>query len=216
MTTAGHPRGSGTTTPGRCLVPCLGRCLALGLALALAGCSGNGSGEDRGSGGSSASSSASPSASSTTEAATASSSPTRERPPKAPAPARGPAGQKRFARHMMDLWGYALRTDDARALVALSAPGSPCRGCTAFATSMQKRRKQGWYVDFPGVRVRTVTVRPVDGNVYARAKVDVPQSDSYDTDGSFRNTNAAHRGATFEVLMHRGKKRFQLLAFTVS
>jgi hypothetical protein len=116
----------------------------------------------------------------------------------------------------MDLWGYALRTDDARALVALSAPGRTCRGCAVFADSMATRKKQGWYVDFPGLRVHAVTVKPVDDNVYAKASVDVPQSDSYDFDGSFRNTNRAHRGATFEVLMHRGTKRFQLLAFTVS
>lgn len=206
MTTgAEHRRNSGTTALAA---------TALCLALALSGCSGGGSADEKASRG--ASSSASPSASTTTKAATASSSPAGQRPPKAPAPTRGPVGQKRFARHVMALWGYALRTDDAAALVALSAPGKKCQGCPVFAASMKKRKKQGWYVDFPGVRVHAVTVKPVDDNVYAKAKVDVPQSDSYDADGSFRNTNRAHPGATFEVLMHRGKKRFQLLAFTVS
>ncbi len=185
--------------------------LALCATLALGGCS---SGSDKSSG--SATSSASPSASTTTRAVTASKSPTRTRPPAAPAPTRGPAGQKKFARYVMLLWGYALRTNDAAALTALSAPGEKCQGCKVFAASLKKRKKQGWYVDFPGVTVRKVTVKPVDDNVYAKATVDVPRSDSYNSDGSFRNTNQAHRGATFEVLMHRGAKRFQLLAFTVS
>lgn len=116
----------------------------------------------------------------------------------------------------MDLWGYALRTDDARALVALSAPGKKCQGCAVFAASMTKRKQHGWYVDLAALRVRAVTVKQVTDNVYAKALVDVPQSDSYNVDGSFRNTNRPHPGATFEVLMHRGKNRYQLLAFTVS
>jgi hypothetical protein len=209
MTTeAGHPNGSCDLRHGRRAVALLALCAAL----VLGGCSGGS--DDEPSSADSPSGSASPSASSSTRAA--SDSPTRARPPRAPKPVRGPAGQKRFAKHVMALWGYALRNNDARALVALSAPGKKCQGCRPFATSLRQREKAGWYVDFAGVDVHKVTVKKVDDNVYAKAKVDIPESDSYNADGSFRNTNRAHRDATFEVLMHRGDKRFQLLAFTVS
>jgi hypothetical protein len=209
MTTgAGHQQTSRHSRRGsRTLVV-----LALCATVALGGCSG---GSDPSSASSrSASASASPSASSTTEAATA--SPTAARPPRAPKPTRGPAGQRKFARHVMAVWAYALRTDDAKPLVALSPQAKKCEGCKAFATSMKKRKKAGWYVALTGLDVRKITLKKVDDNVYARASVNVPQSDSYNSDGSFRNTNKAHRGATFEVLMHRGAKHFQLLAFTVS
>jgi hypothetical protein len=186
--------------------------VALCAALVLGGCS-SGS-DDEPSSADSPSASASPSASTSTRAA--SDRPSKATPPRAPKPTRGPAGQKRFAQHVMALWGYALRNNDPRALVALSAPGQKCRGCKPFAASLRKREKAGWYVDFAGVDVHRVTVKKVDDNVYAKATVDIPESDSYNADGSFRNTNKAHPGATFEVLMHRGDKRFQLLAFTVS
>lgn len=209
MTTgAGHLRSSFHSRSGsRAAVG-----LALCAALVLGGCSGGS--DDEPSSSKSSSASASPTASTSTKAAT--DRPTRARPPETPKPTRGPAGQKRFAKYVMALWGYALRSNDARALVALSAPGEKCQGCKALTTSLHQRKQAGWHVDFAGVDVRKLTVKKVDDNVYAKAKVDIPESDSYNADGTFRNTNRAHPGATFEVLMHRGAKRFQLLSFTVS
>lgn len=209
MTTgAGHLRSSFHSRSGsRAAVG-----LALCAALVLGGCSGGS--DDEPSSSKSSSASASPTASTSTRAAT--DRPTRARPPAAPKPTRGPAGQKRFAKYVMALWGYALRSNDGRALVALSAPGEKCQGCKALTTSLHQRKQAGWHVDFAGVDVRKLSVKKVGDNVYAKAKVDIPESESYNADGTFRNTNRAHPGATFEVLMHRGAKRFQLLSFTVS
>jgi hypothetical protein len=50
----------------------------------------------------------------------------------------------------------------------------------------------------------------------ASATVDIPESDSFNTDGTFRNTNPAHPGATFTVQMRYTGKQYQLLAFSVS
>jgi hypothetical protein len=139
-----------------------------------------------------------------------------QRVPAAPQAKRGKAGQKVFGRYVMGLWGYGLRTNNPRPLVSLSPPKKPCQGCKAWSTSLQQRRRQGWYVDFPGLKVHKVTTTKVGDNVYVRATVDIPQSDSYNRDGTFRNTNKAHNGAKFEMLVHLKKKRYQLLAFTVS
>ncbi len=117
----------------------------------------------------------------------------------------------------MALWAYALRTDDAAPLTALGPTTTPCRGCRSLATTMRQRRRQGWSVDFGGLRVRAVQlVQQGGGRTVARAKVDIPRSSSYNADGSFRNTNPAHPGATFEVLMGYTHQRYRLLAFTVS
>jgi hypothetical protein len=65
--------------------------------------------------------------------------------------------------------------------------------------------------------VRTVALTSQGpGQTYARATVDIPRSTSYFRDGSFRNSSAAHRGATFEVLMRSTGRSYHLLAFTVS
>ena len=116
----------------------------------------------------------------------------------------------------MRLWGYGLRTNDAKPLVALSPPKKPCEGCKAFAKSLKQRHHQGWSVDFPGLKVHKITASKVGDNAYVRAVVDIPESDSYNSDGSYRNTSKQHNGAIFEVLMHFKKKHYRLLAFTVS
>jgi hypothetical protein len=182
--------------------------LALSASLALSGCSG---GSDH-----KAKPSPSPSASSSPSASTATPKPEPEKAPSAPKAKRGKAGQKVFARYVMGLWGYGLRTNDAKPLVALSPPKKPCGGCKAFARSLKKRHRQGWTVDFPGLQVRKITTKKVGDNAYAKATVDIPETDSYNSDGSFRNTNKQHKGASFEMLMHFKKKRYRLLAFTVS
>jgi hypothetical protein len=115
----------------------------------------------------------------------------------------------------MDLWAYALRTNDTAPLDALSGARA-CAGCAALDRDLAARRRQGWAVDFPGVLVRTVSVRRRGDVRVARAAVDIPASDSYDTDGRFRNTNPAHPGATFEVQMRYLDGKYRLIAFSVS
>ena len=177
------------------------------LALLLAGCS-----ESDGGG------SQDPPATASAAASPSSSAPSREPPPALPAAARskGRAGKRVFARHVMDVWGYALRTNDARPLTALGSKRKPCGGCGAFARTLASRRTQGWAVDFPGLRVRSLEVSASGGQAVARARVDVPQSDSYNDDGSFRNTSPAHKGASFVVRMRYAGKGYRLVSFTVS
>jgi len=127
---------------------------------------------------------------------------------------RKAAGQQAFARHVMDLWGYALRTDDARPLVATRAAHA-CGGCAPLARELASRRRQGWTVDFPGVTVRRVRLAAQGGDRMARATVDIPASDSYTTDGTFRNTSPAHQGATFVVRMRYVRAQWRLVSFTV-
>lgn len=178
-------------------------------ALVLAGCGGGSEKK------SDPSPSPSPSASASASASSPSATPTAEKVPRAPTATPGKAGQQKFARHVMDLWGYGLRTDNAKPIVALS-PKKPCRGCAEFAATLEKRKQQGWSVDFAGLEVRKVLLKQVAGNTYARSTVNIPKSDSYNSDGTFRNTNKSHNGATFEVLMSYTKKKYHLLAFTVS
>ena len=100
--------------------------------------------------------------------------------------------------------------------MSLSPGKKQCRGCKGYAKSLQQRRKRGWAVDFPGLSVHKVTAKKVGENAYVKAIVDIPASDTYNRDGTFRNTNKAHNGAAFEMLVHFKKKGYQLLAFTVS
>lgn len=188
--------------------------------LVLTGCSGSEEPSTRSTASSTASpSSASPSASGSA-APSAGASPAADRAPSLPPARRGRAGQLAFARHVMAVWGYGLRTDDARPLLALAAGKGPaCAGCRAYEKDLARRRAQGWTVDFPGLRVRSVRLVKLPGQpgtVLARARVDVPQSDSYARDGSYRNTSKAHPNALFEVLMRHTPGRYRLVAFTVS
>jgi hypothetical protein len=179
---------------------------ALVAGLVLAGCS---SGSD----GSSTADTQSPA---TSSLARPSASATTEAPPRAPRPAPGPAGQKAFARHVMDLWSYALRTNDARPLTSLGGRPS-CGGCASLSRELARRERQGWVVDFAGLDVHTVALATAQGRVrVARVSVTIPASDSYNTDGTFRNTNPAHAGATFVVRMRYADKRYRLVSFTVS
>lgn len=142
--------------------------------------------------------------------------PSSEAPPPAPAYAAGPAGQRAFARHVVDLWGYALRTDDAHPLTALAPAHHPCAGCAALASTLRRRDQQGWSVDFPRVPVRKVTLHRTGGDQVATAVVDIPQSDSYYRDGSYRNSNPAHPRARFTVRMRAVAKSYRLVEFSIS
>jgi hypothetical protein len=186
--------------------------LALSAGLALSGCSGSDD-SPKAKAKTSASSRAS---ASTSPSPTASPSAAREKPPAAPKAKRGKAGQKVFGRYVMQLWSYGLRTNDPKPLVSLSPKKKPCFGCKPYARSLQQRRKHGWTVDFPGLSVHKVTAKKVRDNTYVKAVVDIPESDTYKRDGSYRSTNPAHEGATFEMLVHFEKKGYRLLSFTVS
>ncbi len=183
MTTgAGHLRSSFHSRSGsRAAVG-----LALCAALVLGGCSGGS--DDEPSSSKSSSASASPTASTSTRPAT--DRPTRARPPAAPKPTRGPAGQKRFAKLRHGAVGLRAAQQRRAARWSRSArPARSARGARRSTTSLHQRKQAGWHVDFAGVDVRKLTVKKVDDNVYAKAKVDIPESDSYNADGSFRNTN---------------------------
>jgi len=139
------------------------------------------------------------------------------RPPKPPKPGKDtPDARKAFASFVVARWGYALRTNDAGVVTGLSPKKQTCAGCKDFAAELAKRRKQRWYVDFPGAKVRSVKVTADGPQAYlARATVDVPASKSYFRNGAFRNDNEAHRGATFFVRMHYVGKHYDLLGFEV-
>ena len=99
----------------------------------------------------------------------------------------------------------------------LSPKSGPCEGCPELETELKKRKKQGWYVDFPGAKVVKIKVGPgqePDAHV-ATATIIVPASTSYFKNGEVRNENAAHKGATFEVQMRLDGKQYVLLAFRV-
>jgi hypothetical protein len=142
--------------------------------------------------------------------------PTVEAPPAAPRPVRGTVGQQAFARHVMALWAYALRTNDAEPLATLAGGNKSCGGCAALIRQLGMRRSQGWTVDLAGVRVRKTRIARQGDVQVLRASVDIPQSDSYNTDGTFRNTSPAHPAATFEVRMRFTDRRYRLVSFTVS
>lgn len=180
---------------------------ALAAVVLLSGCSGGpqAAGDDP---------SASPSGGSTS--ASPSPVPSVEPAPSAPAAARSrkPAGQRAFARHVMDLWAYALRTNDPKPLAAARLGKPPCGGCAPLAKELASRRTQGWSVDFPGLTVRSLALSSQGSDRVARARVDVPASDSYNDDGTFRNTSPAHKGATFLVQMRYVKSRWRLVSFS--
>jgi hypothetical protein len=203
--------------PGRLRRPIVAATTALLLTPWLAGCSG---GSDDAA--SDPAPSASPTESSTPSSPAASPTPSpsrspRPEPPKPPPAKDTVAGREAFARFVIDSWGYALSTNDANALLDLSAQSGPCEGCPELRDELQKRKKQGWYVDFPGADIVTLQVTPGDqpGVQVARATIDVPRSTSYFEDGEVRNINEAHKGAAFEVQMRLDGKRYALLAYRV-
>lgn len=139
-------------------------------------------------------------------------------PPKRPETKDTQAGRRAFAGFVVDRWGYALRTNDAAALTDLSPGSGLCQGCAELRSELRKRKKQGWYVDFPGARVVKVDVVEGDapGVHVGTARINIPASRSYFDDGELRNENERRKGARFEVRMRLDGKRYSLLAFRVS
>ena len=189
--------------------------LAVALSPALAACSGDSS-KAAGTPSQTPSTSTSPSASvspSPTE------TPTPQEPTR-PAFAPGDKGQKAFAEYVVASWGYALSTNDATAVTGLSpSKKEQCRGCKELAAELRKRDNEGWHVAFPGASVRKTTLKREDDRILATTVADLPASESYFDDGTFRNDNEAHRGAKFLIDLRidgQGKKqRYALLAFSV-
>ena len=143
--------------------------------------------------------------------------PTVPEPPEPPARARGPEGQKAFARYVMAAWSWSLRSNDASPLLDASPSRKrACDGCRALADELALRAKQGWYVDFPGLEVTRIRLRDQGSRVLAAADVVVPESRTYFDDGTYRSTNPAHRGAVFSVLMERGRGGYRLLSFSLT
>ena len=207
--------------PGRLRRRCAVATTALLLAASVAACS-DGSSEDAAE--DSAQSTPSASTSDVTPSGspspTSSPTPVEPRKPKAPPAKDTVAGRQAFAEFVIETWSYSLATNDETALTDLSPKSGPCQGCAEFSTELHVRNKQGWYVDFPGVRIvklpPPVSLSSEPGVYVATATMNVARSTSYFDDGSVRNENDGRRGATFEVRMRLDGKRYSLLAFRVS
>ncbi len=158
--------------------------------------------------------SGSPTAATTTPAAEPAAKP--EKPPKAPEAKPGPEGQKAFARHVVALWGYALRTNDATPLLALSPSKKQlCQGCAELQSTLKKRVREGYYADFQGAAVKAITLTPAEGSTVARATVRIPPSRTMSDDGLEIGENKGFPKADFIVRLRFVKPRYQLLSFTV-
>ncbi|HZJ06928.1 MAG TPA: DUF6318 family protein, partial [Nocardioidaceae bacterium] len=138
------------------------------------------------------------------------------KPPKAPKGADTAAGRRAFARFVVGTWGYALRTNDPQPLLELSPKTKSCVGCPQLRSELRKREKQGWYVDFPGTEVEKADLNNAGSTWTARMPVVIPESDSYNEDGTYRSTNRAHPKGSFEVEMRFEKGSYKLVAFRVS
>lgn len=140
-------------------------------------------------------------------------------PSSAPAPEPPPAtndssGREAFARYVLQAWIYSLNTNDAKALLDISG-AKPCEGCAELAAELESRREAGWYVALEGVRVTRVDLTGRGRSARAVMSVAIPESSTYNEDGSYRSSNPAHPRSTFEVAMARAGERFRLVAFSL-
>ena len=202
--------------PGRRWVPVvLAVVLAASSAGALAGCS-----DDSPKAAATPSQTPTPSRTPSTSA-TPSPSPTPSpEAPTRPAFAPGDKGRRAFASYVVASWGYALSTNDPTAVTDLSpSRKEQCRGCKELATELRSRADEGWHVEFPGATVRRTTLSREGERILATTVADIPASQSYFDDGTFRNDNEAHAGAKFLIDLRidgEGKKRhYVLLAFSL-
>lgn len=146
--------------------------------------------------------------------------PTVPSPPPMPEPPRsgpGPKGQRAFAQHVIASWAWALQANDAEPLVLVSrSPQRLCTGCRDLVRELRKRDRQGWYVDLPAVSVQRTRLRRDGDEVVATSRVDIPESDTYFYDGTFRSTNRAHDDAAFTVRMRKSRDGYVLVSFTLA
>ena len=159
--------------------------------------------------------SSSPTTPEATPAAPATSPASVPDPPKPPKAADSSEGKKAFARHVVEAWGFALRTNNPEPVLQLSPKSRPCEGCQRLKSELRTRDRQGWYVEFPGAQVNKIDVESTGETSVATMSVALPESDSYNDDGSYRNTNPAHPNSSFEVKMRLTKGAFVLIAFSV-
>jgi hypothetical protein len=185
----------------------------------LAGCSGDSS---KPSASASSTSTSATSSESSSPSPSASTTPAAEKPtrPAKPAFAPGDKGHKAFAAYVVASWGDALRTNDATAVTGLSpSKKEQCRGCKDLATELKRRAKDGWHVEFPGASVKRTTLGREGDRILATTVADIPASQSYFDDGTFRNDNDAHRGAKFLIDLRidgtAKKRHYVLLAFSL-
>jgi hypothetical protein len=137
--------------------------------------------------------------------------------PEPPRPGPGPKGQRAFGQHVIASWAWSLQANDAEPLVLASRSRKRlCTGCRDLVKELRKRDRQDWYVDLPAVSVERTRLRRDGDEVVATSRVDIPESDTYFYDGTFRSTNPAHDDATFTVRMRRTPERYVLVSFTVA
>jgi hypothetical protein len=137
--------------------------------------------------------------------------------PTAPRFRPGPDGQRDFAAFVRDAWSWSLVSNDAGPLLEVSpARSRPCDGCRALDRELRARAKDGWSVDFPGLRERGTRLRRAGDLTTATTRVDVPESATYFDDGRFRSTNPPHEGARFVVVMRRTPSDYRLVSFRVA
>jgi hypothetical protein len=196
----------------------------------LAGCSSSADGDDTAStGAGDTSPSASPATSddsddsgadSATAAGSGDATPRADAVPPAPEPPRfapGPAGQRAYAEFVMAAWSWALVSNDARPLVDQSAfKARACDGCRPFARDLRTRSREGWYVDFDGLEVRSTELRRSGDRITATSRVAIPASDTFFEDGGYRSSNEPRDRARFVVVMEKRAKAYRLVSFTLS
>ncbi len=178
------------------------------------------------------SSSETPSAVATPTTSSPSSSPTLPDPPATPTPTPMPlpveprapkrldddvAGRRAFATYVVELWAYAIATNDSRPLVSLSPKGSLCEGCKPLKGELDRRAKAGWRVALSGVKVGRVTVprKSRKGRTTVKAAIAIPESNTVTEDGTLTGVSPAHPDAVFEVTIEYSKRSFHLLSFTI-
>jgi hypothetical protein len=194
--------------------------VAAALLMTLTACGGDDGGEPDAEPNDDTSASSSPSPSATEADAEETAEPVEETfpLPKPPKAADTPAAREAFAEFVVARWGYALATNEPGAVTDLSPEGAPCKGCSDLEKELTNRSKEGWNVDFPGAEVNKVTVEPAGPprTFDAVATIDIPESQSYFEDGSFRNDNKAFDDAEFTVQMRWTGNRYLLLSYSLS
>jgi hypothetical protein len=90
-----------------------------------------------------------------------------------------------------------------------------CDGCATLSKELRGRAKEGWYVDFPGLDIHRTKLRRTGDTVVATSAVSIPESNSYEDDGSYRSTSPAHENATFTVTMRLTRSGCRLVSFRV-
>lgn len=129
------------------------------------------------------------------------------------------AGRVAFAEHAVATWAYAIATNDPDPFLALAPRQQHCQGCRPFARELDRRADEGWFVALDRVLVtdvdaprRTAPRTPVPVTV----TLDIPATYALNDDRTFRSTNPAHEGATFELEIAWRRGGFVLLGYSLT